>query len=61
MSTTVQASVAIEERRRFVENALGSLRIEGLELDAEARAIVDRYIAGEIPREEMARVIRALP
>ena len=61
MSAAFRASEAIEDRRRFVENALGSLRIEGLVLDAEARAIVDRYITGDVPRKEMARVIRTLP
>ena len=50
----------IERRRHYVESALGSLHIEGLELDDQARAIVDRYVAGDVTREEMARTIRAL-
>jgi hypothetical protein len=49
-----------ERRRQYVKSALGSLRIEGLELDDQARAIVAHYVAGDFSREEMARTIRAL-
>ncbi len=49
------------QRLRFVESALGSLRIEGLELDAQARAIADRYIAGAMCGEELTRALLELP
>ena len=48
MSDIVTALLDAERRRRGVESALGSLRIEGLEIDDETRAIFDRYIAGKI-------------
>ncbi len=60
MSTTVPASAELADRRRFVENALGSLRIEGLEIDAQTRAIADRYIAGDISGDEMTQAILQL-
>lgn len=53
MSKTAMASVDAERRRRGVESALGSLRIEGLEIDAETRAIFDRYIAGDLNIDEL--------
>lgn len=49
----VAASPDVERRRRNVENALGSLRIEGFEIDSEARAIFDRYIAGDLSIDEL--------
>ncbi len=60
MTNDLTVSADVERRRRYVESALGSLRIEGLELDAEARAIVDRYIVGDLPRAKMAQAIREL-
>jgi hypothetical protein len=61
MSIAAPASGAIDERRRHVDNALGSLRIEGLEIDARTRAIADRYIAGDISIDEMTQTILQLP
>jgi len=43
----------VERRRRAVGSVLGSLRIEGIEVGADARAIADRYIAGEITVDEL--------
>jgi hypothetical protein len=62
METRVQrpSPTVTERRRQYVKSALGSLRIEGLELDDQARAIVAHYVAGDFSREEMARTIRAL-
>ena len=57
MSVITPALPAIAERRRYVENALGSLRIEGLEIDEATRAIADRYVAGEISGDEMTHAI----
>lgn len=35
-------------RRYAVDNAIGTLRIEGMELDPEEREIMERYARGEI-------------
>lgn len=50
-----------ERRARYVQNAFGSLAIEGLEPDAKTQALARRYIDGEITRDEMGVAIRALP
>ena len=49
----------LRERRLAVESALGSLRIEGKELEPEGREILDRYADGEISLPEMRSAIRA--
>jgi len=49
-----------EQRQRNADSALGSLRIEGLEVDAETRAIVDRYVAGDISIDEVMPLVRRL-
>jgi hypothetical protein len=46
-----------DDRRLAVENAIGTLRIENLELDITPHRILDRYAHGEIPLEEMSRLI----
>ncbi len=53
MPKTVADSLDVERRRRAVANASGSLRIEGIEVGADARTIADRYIAGEITADEL--------
>jgi hypothetical protein len=45
------------ERAREVENAIASGRIEGLEPSAEAMAIFQRYIDGELSLEQMGAAI----
>jgi hypothetical protein len=49
--------VAREQRARDIENALTSGRIEGLEPSAEALAIFQRYIDGELTLEQMGSAI----
>jgi Antitoxin VbhA len=52
-----------EERARRaadVENALASVRIEGLEPGDDAKAIFRRYIEGELTLAEMGAAIDAL-
>jgi hypothetical protein len=38
----------VAKRRHALESALGSLRIEGTELEPEERDILDRHVRGEI-------------
>jgi hypothetical protein len=47
----------LDDRRLAVENAIGTLRIEGLELDAVPNRILNQYAQGEIPLDEMSRLI----
>jgi hypothetical protein len=43
------------ERAREVENALASVRMEGLEISVEAQAMFQRYVDGELSSEELDR------
>jgi hypothetical protein len=53
MASATQPAAALTaaeaaKRRRAVESALGSLRIEGMELEPAERAILERHVRGEI-------------
>jgi hypothetical protein len=43
------------QRAKEVENALASVRIEGLEPSEEAKVIFQRYVDGELTSEELDR------
>jgi len=45
------------QRELEVENALASVRMEGLEPSAEALVIFQRYIDGGLTLEEMGRAV----
>ena len=49
----------LADRRLALESALGSLRIEGMELEPEGSEILDRFARGEISLPEMRNAIRA--
>lgn len=51
--------IELEGRRLAVESALGSLRIEGMELEPEGREILERFANGELSLPEMRSAIRA--
>ena len=51
---------AKEQRAREITNALATVRIEGLEPSAEAHAIFQRYVKGELTSREMGRSIDQL-
>ena len=57
VSTTDRARV---ERAREIENALASVRMEGLEPSEEAKAIFQRYVEGDLTSDEMGRAIDQL-
>ena len=48
------------ERQARVARALASVRLEGLEPTEAAKAVFDRYVAGDLTTEEMAAKIQAL-
>lgn len=48
------------EREARVARAMASVRLEGLEPTASAKAIFARYVAGDLTTQEMAAEIRAL-
>ena len=48
------------ERRARVARAVASVRLEGLEPTDAAKAVFDRYVAGDLTSDEMAAEIRAL-
>ena len=43
------------QREREVNNALASVRLEGLEPSVEAKAIFQRYVDGDLTSEELDR------
>lgn len=49
----VAVDILREQRQCEIENALASVRIEGLEPSAEALAIFERYVDGELSSSEM--------
>jgi hypothetical protein len=49
----------LENRRLALESALGSLRIEGMELEPEGREILERFAKGEMSLPEMRDAVRA--
>jgi hypothetical protein len=48
------------ERQARIERAIASVRLEGLEPTDAAKAIFQRYVAGELTIDEMGAEIRAL-
>ena len=48
------------QRAREIDNALASVRMEGLEPSDEAKAIFQRYVDGVSTAEEMGRAIDQL-
>jgi hypothetical protein len=50
-------SAELVDRRLAVENAIGTLRIESIELDEIPSRILSQYAQGEISLEEMSRLI----
>ena len=47
-------------RQKAVDTARRSIRLEGLEVDAEGEALFDRYIAGELTRPQLNNAVLAL-
>ena len=56
-----QESKARIKRERFVQNAIATVRLEGLEPSPEATEIWRRYVEGEISVERAGELVRALP
>ena len=47
-----------EQRTRDIENALASVRMEGLEPSSKAKAIFQRYIDGELTANEKVKAFQ---
>jgi hypothetical protein len=45
------------QREREVENALASVRMEGLEVSPEAQAMFQQYVDGDLRSEELDRAL----
>jgi hypothetical protein len=56
----VLTEAELRDRRRAVDSALGSLRIEGMEPEPEGREILERFARGEIDLAAMRAEIRSL-
>jgi hypothetical protein len=54
------SSEELDERRLAVENAIGTLRIEKLELEPQERQIFDRFAQGEISLDEMDSLVEQM-
>ena len=54
MATTITDQTRAQ-REREVENALASVRMEGLEISAEAEALFQRYVEGQLSSDELDR------
>ena len=50
----------VEERRFLADNALATMRLEGLEPAPAAKHLVERYVAGEMSAEELFDAIERL-
>lgn len=48
------------ERAKHIDESIASVRLEGLEPSAEAKAIFDRYVSGELSMDEMSAEIDSL-
>ncbi|MEO8726265.1 MAG: antitoxin VbhA family protein [Acidobacteriaceae bacterium] len=53
--------VELAERRYAVQNTIGTLRIEGLEMPANELDILERYARGTIEVEQVRAEMAALP
>jgi hypothetical protein len=49
-----------DERKAIVDNALGTLRLEGLQPSEDTRALLDRFIAGHMTFQELDDAIEKL-
>ena len=48
---------AQEQRAKEIDNALASVRMEGLEPSEESKVIFQRYVDGELTSEEMGEIL----
>jgi hypothetical protein len=62
MARAIQPITAVERARRtrVYEEALASVRLEGFELDEQAKALYQRYIDGELTLAEVGSAIDEL-
>ena len=58
--SVITADKAREQRAMEIEDALASVRMEGLEPSDEAKAIFQRYVDGMLTSKERSRAIAEL-
>ena len=58
--SVITADKAREQRAMEIEDALASVRMEGLEPSDEAKAIFQRYVDGMLTAKERSRAIAEL-
>jgi hypothetical protein len=56
----ITADAAKIQRARQVDNALASVRMEGLEPSDEAKVMFQRYVDGELTSDELGQAIDQL-
>jgi hypothetical protein len=54
------ADQARAQRAREIENAMASVRMEGLKISPEAKAIFQRYVDGDLTSSQMGKAIDTL-
>lgn len=59
MAVTTTIDRAKIQRAREVENAMATVRMEGLEPSEETKALFQRYVDGELSSEELDRAFEA--
>lgn len=57
MNTAVIVDPKRAQRESVIENAVASVRLEGLEPSNEAMAIFQRYVDGELTMDEMGQAM----
>lgn len=57
MTVATADQAQVQKRANEIENALASVRMEGLEPSEEAKAIFQQYVDGDLTSEEMGAAI----
>ena len=59
MAVITISDLARTQRSREVENAMASVRLEGLEPTEQTKALFQRYVDGELTSEQLDRAFEA--
>ena len=53
-------ALELDERRALANNALATMRLEGLEPHEQAKELIERYVSGMISEEDLFNAIERL-